>query len=73
MTQENSKKHIGKFRFNTETNQCWWLKENGEEYEVPKENKGMGQIAYQNYFILEKENNPAHWVNYQITHSGGKL
>lgn len=66
-------KYIGKFRFDLLESKCVWLKENGEEFEIPKEWSGSGKIAHQKWFQLEGEKNQGHWVNFSTTYSQGKV
>jgi hypothetical protein len=55
---------ITKFRFNLPQDQCCWIKNNQEEFLIPKEWSGVGK-RQERWFQLEGENNKAHWVNYR--------
>jgi len=70
---EREIKYIGKFKFDLEQEKCWWIKENGETFEIPKEWGGRGKIAYQKWFQLEGETNQSHWVNFSQTYSQEKV
>jgi len=66
-------KIVGRFRFDLLEDKCFWLKDNGKEFEVPKEWSGSGKIAYQKWFQLEGDINQSHWVNFSQTYSKGKV
>lgn len=61
---EEDNKIIAKFCFDLENDSGAWIKDDGEEFTIPKEWSGIGK-HHERWFQLEGEDNKAHWVNYR--------